>query len=35
MGKKRKDGTFEGVNADWNAARNIALSKDIVDRKKK
>ena len=34
-GKKRKDGTFEGVNADWNAARNIALSKDIVDRKKK
>ena len=34
-GKKRKDGTFEGINADWNAARNIALSKDIVDRKKK
>ena len=34
-GKRRKDGTFEGVNADWNAARNIALSKDIVDRKKK
>lgn len=33
--KKRKDGTFEGINADWNAARNIALSKDIVDRKKK
>ena len=34
-GKKRKDGTFEGINADWNAARNIAFSKDIVDRKKK
>lgn len=34
-GKKRNDGTFEGINADWNAARNIALSKDIVDRKKK
>lgn len=34
-GKMRKDGTFEGVNADWNAARNIALSKDVVDRKKK
>ncbi len=34
-GKRRKDGTFEGVNADWNAARNIAFSKDIVDRKKK
>ena len=34
-GKKRKDGTYEGVNADWNAARNIALSDKIVDRKKK
>lgn len=34
-GKKRKDGTYEGINADWNAARNIALSDKIVDRKKK
>ena len=34
-GKKRKDGTYEGINADWNAARNIALSNEIVDRKKK
>lgn len=34
-GKQRKDGSYEGVNADWNAARNIALSNNIVDRKKK
>lgn len=34
-GKKLSDGTFKGINADWNAARNIALSKEIVDRKKK
>lgn len=34
-GKKLKDGTYEGINADWNAARNIALSDKIVDRKKK
>ena len=34
-GKQRKDGTCEGINADWNAARNIALSDKIVDRKKK
>ncbi len=34
-GDKRSDGTYKGINADWNAARNIALSKDIVDRKKK
>ena len=34
-GKQRKDGTYEGINADWNAARNIALSDKIVDRKKK
>lgn len=34
-GKQRADGTFEGINADWNAARNIALSTKIVDRKKK
>lgn len=34
-GKKHSDGTYKGINADWNAARNIALSKDIVDRKKK
>lgn len=34
-GKQRSDGSFEGINADWNAARNIALSDKIVDRKKK
>lgn len=34
-GKQRSDGSFEGINADWNAARNIALSTKIVDRKKK
>lgn len=34
-GKQKKDGTYEGINADWNAARNIALSKDFVDKKKK
>ena len=34
-GKKHSDGTYEGINADWNAARNIALSTNIVDRKKK
>lgn len=34
-GKQRGDGTFEGINADWNAARNIALSNDIVAKKKK
>ena len=34
-GKKLSDGTFKGINADWNAALNIALSKEIVDRKKK
>lgn len=34
-GKKQSDGTYEGINADWNAARNIALSTKIVDRKKK
>ena len=34
-GKQRTDGTFEGINADWNAARNISLSKKIVDKKKK
>lgn len=34
-GKERSDGTFEGINADWNAARNIALSDKIVERKKK
>ena len=30
-GKSNADGTFSGINADWNAARNIALSKDFVD----
>lgn len=34
-GKKHSDGTYKGINADWNAARNIALSKDFVDKKKK
>ena len=34
-GKQRADGTFEGINADWNAARNIAKSKEFVDKKKK
>lgn len=31
-GKQMADGTFKGINADWNAARNIALSKDIVKK---
>lgn len=34
-GKQRKDGSYEGINADWNAARNIANSDKIFDRKKK
>lgn len=34
-GKQKSDGTFAGINADWNAARNIALSKDFLDKKKK
>lgn len=34
-GKIRSDGSYSGINADWNAARNIALSTDYVDRKKK
>lgn len=34
-GKQKSDGSYEGINADWNAARNIALSNKIVDRKKK
>lgn len=34
-GKQRSDGTFEGINADWNAARNIAFSTEFVDKKKK
>lgn len=34
-GKKHSDGTYEGINADWNAARNIALSKEFIDKKKK
>ena len=32
-GKNKADGTFSGINADWNAARNIALSKDFVAKK--
>jgi IS605 OrfB family transposase len=34
-GKQTSDGTFEGISADWNAARNIAKSEDFVDKKKK
>lgn len=34
-GKQMADGTFEGINADWNAARNIAFSTEFVDKKKK
>lgn len=34
-GKQTSDGSYEGINADWNAARNIALSTKVVDRKKK
>lgn len=34
-GKQNSDGTFKGINADWNAARNIALSDKKVDKKKK
>ena len=34
-GKQHSDGSHGGINADWNAARNIALSTEIVDRKKK
>ena len=33
-GKLKADGTYEGINADWNAARNIALSDKVVDKKK-
>ncbi len=29
-GKQLKDGAFAGINADWNAARNIALSTEWV-----
>lgn len=29
-GKKLSDDEYEGINADWNAARNIALSKEIL-----
>lgn len=34
-GKQNADGTYKGINADWNAARNIAFSTEIVERKKK
>ena len=34
-GKQNSDGSFKGINADWNAARNIALSSQKVDKKKK
>lgn len=34
-GKLKADGSYSGINADWNAARNIALATDYVARKKK
>ena len=34
-GSQNSDGSFRGINADWNAARNIALSENFVDKKKK
>lgn len=34
-GKQKSDGSCEGINADWNAARNIAKSREFVDKKKK
>ena len=34
-GKQKADGSYEGINADWNAARNIAFSDKFVERKKK
>lgn len=34
-GKQKSDSSCEGINADWNAARNIALSENFVDKKKK
>lgn len=34
-GRKKSDGTFQGINADWNAARNIAKSTEIVSKTKK
>ena len=34
-GKQKSDSSCEGINADWNAARNIALSEIFVDKKKK
>lgn len=34
-GKQKSDGSYEGINADWNAARNIAKSTEVVDKKRK
>lgn len=34
-GKQNSDGSYQGINADWNAARNIALSTEYIDKKKK
>lgn len=34
-GERKSDGSYKGINADWNAARNIALSKEYVEKKKK
>ena len=34
-GKKNTDNTYQGINADWNAARNISLTEEIVEKKKK
>lgn len=33
-GKHKSDGSFAGINADWNAARNIAKSTDYTTRNK-
>lgn len=32
-GRQSSDGTFEGINADWNAARNIALISEKAEAK--
>lgn len=34
-GKKNSEGGYCGINADWNAARNIALSKNFVETRNK
>ena len=34
-GRKSSEGVYSGINADWNAARNIALSKNFVENRNK